>query len=91
MTIDIYHSKQSVNDYLAVRSGSDVTKLQLEPSLASLFSKVCPFKSQHTIEAGLPYIGLDSIQVITDIESKGYATFGANVSITITEGVEPPK
>lgn len=49
--------------------------------------------SDHNIllRAGQPYIGLDSTQIITDIEAKGYATFGTKVSTTITEGVEPPK
>lgn len=91
MTIDIYRSKRRVNAYLAVPSGSDVTKLQLDASLVPLFSTVCPFRSQHSIQAGQPYIGLDSTQIITDIEAKGYATFGTKVSTTITEGVEPPK
>ncbi|WP_347888607.1 hypothetical protein ABHF54_02500 [Nitrosomonas europaea] len=81
--IDIYRSNSNSSKYLSVPAGTDVTKLSVPEEFDKDLISLSPFKSEHEIVKGKPYIALNPDDVINQIEKSGYAIHGATISIQI--------
>lgn len=81
MKIDIYRSVKNHTLYYSVPSGSDVVGLPFSSDIQQNGKPPRPFKAQHEIVAGRPYVALNAQDLIDQIESKGYAVHGAKIEI----------
>jgi len=84
MKIDIYRSNKTTKKYLSVPAGTDVRNLILPEDFDPDLLTLSVFKSEHEIVPNVPYIALDSNDVIKQIEERGYAVHGAKIEITIS-------
>jgi hypothetical protein len=83
MKIDIYKSIVNSKKYISVPAGTDIRSIQFPDTFDKELVKLSPFKSEHEIFPDVPYIALDSNEVIKQIKEKGYAIHGAKIEITI--------
>jgi hypothetical protein len=83
MKIDIYSSAKNRRKYLSVPAGSDVTTMKFPADFDPDLRELRPFKSEHEVIPGRPYIALDAQDVVNQIEAKGFAQHSATITIKI--------
>jgi len=81
MKIDIYRSATNSGKYLSVPADTDVTKVSFPADLDKDLHKLSPFKTQLELVSDRPSLTLDRDEVISQINSRGYATHGAKILI----------
>jgi len=86
MKIDIYRSATDCTKYLSVPAGTDVTEFAFPKDLDKDLRTLSPFKTQHEIIPGRPYVALDAKDVARQIKERGFAVHGAKVTITVSSG-----
>lgn len=84
MLVDIYSSLNNGSNYISVPAGTDITQIDLPEDIEKAFSQVTPFKSNIDLQLGDKRIGIDSADVIKQINSKGFAVHGATIKVDIT-------
>lgn len=84
MKIDIYKSALNGDKYLSVPAGTDVAHKPFPHDFDPDLLKLSPFKTSLDIQPNDTRVALDSTDVISQIEEKGYAIHAATVTVTIS-------
>ncbi len=83
MKIDIYTSTKNGSKYLSVAKGTNPSELTLSDSIDNDLRHLSPFRTRLEVERGKEHPALDQEDVITQIETQGYAVHTAKSFITL--------
>ena len=79
MLVDVYQSAIRGDQYLAVPRGFDITTLVVPNGV---YAEVRPFPRQMEFQPGqTKRAGVDADQAIADINTNGFAMFGAKITM----------
>ena len=81
MKVAVYKSTKNGDKYLTVPGGTEVKKMNLPADIDSDLLSLSPFKTSLEIDNGDKRIGLDTDDVIAQINEKGFAIHGATTII----------
>ena len=84
MNVDIYQSSTNPNRFLSVASGTNVETLTLKGEDSKHYSQVKPFRKALSINASDKRIAVDAKDLISKIQSNGYALHGVQLQFTET-------
>jgi hypothetical protein len=91
MKIDIYSSARNRRKYLSVPAGTDLSKIQFPANFDPDLRTLRPFKSQHEIVPGKPQVALNTDDVASQIQAKGFAEHSAAVTIKVSVATKRAK
>jgi len=83
LKIDIYTSTKNGEKHLSVAKGTKVEDLELPDSMDPDLLTLSPFKTRLEIDPQKTHATLDPIDIMKQIEAKGYAVHGAKIVINI--------
>jgi len=83
MKIDIYTSSKSGEKFLSVPKGTKVETLQLPDSIDPDLLTLSPFRTRLEIDLNKEHPSLNQENILTQIETNGYAVHGAKGFIKI--------
>jgi len=84
MKIDIYTSIQNGGKYLSVLKGTKVEELKLPEDIDPEVLTLSPLRTRLELDANKEHNTLDPVDIIEQIESKGYAVHGTKTQISLT-------
>ncbi|EKO3541431.1 hypothetical protein K0L52_003231 [Vibrio fluvialis] len=84
MLVDIYRSSKNDSNFISFPTGTDITQIDLPEDVEKAFSQATLFKEGVDLQPGDKRIGIDSDDVIKQINDNGFATHGASVKFDIT-------
>ena len=83
MKIDIYVSANNGEKFISVPSDTDVDKMSFPDDLDEDYKDLKPFRKDLDIDPSKNMVALDPVDVIGQINNKGYATHRASVTTYI--------
>lgn len=86
MKIDIYNSTITGNKYISVPKGTKIEDLELPADIDPDLLSLSPFKTRLELDPGKTHFALDQIDIINQIEEKGYAIHGSKLEIKLQAG-----
>ena len=84
MLVDIYRSSKNDTNFISVPAGTDISQVDLPEDVEQAFSQATPFRQDVDLQPGGKRIGIDSDDIIKQINGNGFATHGAAVKFDIT-------
>ena len=89
MKVDYYVSSKNPKKFLLVPAGTDMKTKAFPADLDMDLRQLHPMRQNDEINPGEARIGLNSDDVLKQIEDKGFATF--QVEITVEVRTDPPR
>jgi hypothetical protein len=77
LKIDIYTSTKNGEKHLSVAKGTKIEDLELPDTIDSDLLTLSPFKTRLEVELTVEHNAVDQVDVIGQIEEKGYAVHGS--------------
>ena len=85
--IDIYQSVADRAKYLSVPAGTDLAAMAFPADMDADLFQVSPYKEGVQVQAGVPAVGLDVEDILSQIETRGFALHGLRFSASLAMGV----
>lgn len=85
MNIDVYQSASDSSKFLSVPAGADLKKIPISEEKSKVYGDVKLFKKNISVNAGDKKIALNADEVISQIQTNGYAFHGAKIEIKSIE------
>lgn len=84
MKIDIYNSSKVGNKFISIPKGTKIESIVLPADIDPDLLVLSPFKTRLELDSSKPHFALDALDIIQQIEEKGYAVHGAQLEIQLT-------
>lgn len=81
MKVDTYRSRQSLDQFLTVPTGTRLSSLPLPINLAQMFANADQFWKGEEIEPTQSRAGMNTTEILADIARQGFASRQATVTV----------